>query len=195
MKKNNKYLRTVAVVIILASLGLLYYYYLENRQPASDATQQSAGDSELAALTTRDIENNYPQSPKEVVKYFARIQKACYKTELTDEQVEALAKKARVLFDEELRRTQTDEAYLKALHEEIDKYNSLNRYITDIRFEDAENVEYITFKDRKYASIKVLYTIREGTGLSRSYTRFMLRQDDLGRWKLLYWELAGTPEE
>lgn len=194
MKKNGKYIRITAVIVILALMGLGYFYYLQNREPKQDATQKAVDDQELAALTTRDVENNYPESPKEVVKLYARITKAYYKTKLTDEQIEALGKQARLLFDDELRNTQTDDEFIKALKEDIAEYNSLKRYVSDCRISSSETVKYKTFEGRKYASLVVVYSIREASDLHHSYTRFMLRQDGEGRWKILYWELVSPQE-
>ena len=44
----------------------------------------------------------------------------------------------------------------------------------------------------EYASIKTLYYIREGSNLNNTYTKFVLRKDSEGRWKILYWELTDS---
>lgn len=189
MKKNWK---TAIVIVVLAALGLGYYYYLANREPSRDATEKAVANEELAALTTRDIMKNYPESPKEVVKLYARITKAYYKTELKEDQIEKLGRQARLLFDEELKATQTEQQFLTALKEDIEAYRSVNRYVSDYKIDGSANVKYTTLDGHKYASLIVLYSIREGSGLHSSYTRFMLRQDSEGRWKILYWELVSS---
>lgn len=47
----------------------------------------------------------------------------------------------------------------------------------------------INLNNKKYASIDTLFYIRQSDNLVYSYTRFTLRQDNNGRWKILYWEL------
>lgn len=190
----KKYTKTIIIVAIFAVLGLGYYYYLSHREPTADATQKAVVNQELAALTTRDILNNYPESPKEVVKFYARITKAYYKSKLTEEQIEALGTQARLLFDDELRQTQTDDEFMKALKADIKDYNSKNRYVSDYKIEESGSVDYKTFEGRKYASLVILYMVREGSDLKNSYTKFTLRQDSEGRWKILFWELV-TPQE
>lgn len=193
MKTNSKkYTKTIFIVVIIAVIGLGYYYYLSNREPSIDATEKAVADSEIAALTTRDILNNYPESPKEVVKLYARFTKAYYRTKLTDDQIEALGTNARLLFDDELRQTQTDDEFLKALKADIEDYRSKNRVVSDYKIEDSGAVNYTTLEGRKYASLVMLYMVREGSDLKKSYTKFTLRQDSDGRWKILFWELV-TP--
>jgi Na+-transporting NADH:ubiquinone oxidoreductase subunit NqrC len=187
----KKYIKTILIVVILMALGIGYYYYLSNRTPSSNAVSEDLSKQEIDALTTRNIKNNYPDSPKEVVKLYARITKAYYNTKLTDEQIETLGKQARLLFDDELKNKQTESEFLSALKEDIASYNSKKRYISDYKVETNDNVEYKTLNGEKYASVVVLYYIREGSNLNCSYNKFTLRQDDTGCWKILYWELVN----
>lgn len=190
----KKYTRTVVVIVILAVLGVTYYYYLSNRTPKLDATDKSIVNEELAALTTRNIEENYPESVKEVVNLYMRITKLYYTSSLSDEQIATLAKQGRLLYDPELKSKQTDEEYLEALKQDISDYKAVKRYISDFKLEGSSNVKYTTLDGKKYASILALYYIREGSELKYSYTKFTLRQDEAGHWKLLFWELADETD-
>lgn len=173
--------------MVLLCVG--YFFYLSRRTPTIDATDKAVQDQEIAALTTKNIEDNYPETPKEVVKFYARITKAYYKTELDDEKIEALGKQARLLFDSELKGKQTDEQFLQALKDDIKNYRSLNRYVADYILQESSEIKYSTFQGQKYAFVNIVYKIREKETLIDSYTRFTLRQDRDGRWKILYWEL------
>lgn len=191
-KANGKYIRTIIAVTVMAALCVCYFFYLSNKKPSVDATDKAVNDKEVAALTTRDILNNYPESPKEVVKFYARITKAYYKAELTDEQIEALGKQARLLFDDELKSKQTEEEFLAALKADIEDYNKISRYVSDYKIEESEEVQFKTFEERKYASLRVNYMLRDGSELRNSLTKYTLRQDSEGRWKILYWELVSS---
>ena len=186
----KKYVKTIIIVSVLALMCIAYFFYLSNRKSTKDATDKSVGNQEVAALTTKDIDKNYPESPKEVVKLYARITKAYYKTSLTDEQIEALGTNARKLFDNELKSKQTDNEFLDALKADIADYNSAKRYIADYTMDGSQAVKYTTIDNKEYASLVVLYNVREGSKLHKSYTRFVLRKDSDGKWKILYWELV-----
>lgn len=192
MKKIN--IKVIVVGIIFVSLALLYYYYLSNRAPAKDATDEAVSNQLVAELTTKDIDKNYPQSPKEVVKLYTKITTAYYQTKLTDEQIEKLGSQARLLFDNELKNTQTDQDFIKALKSDIASYQKAGRYISDYKIQSSADVKYTTLNNQKYASIIALYYVREHSKLTNSYTKYMLRQDDQGRWKILYWELADIDD-
>ena len=188
----KKYSKTMIIVAMMAVAALVYYYYLSNKTPSQDATQQSIANEEIAALTTRDISANYPESPKEVVKLYVRIVKQYYDTELTNEQIESLGKQARLLFDDELKSKQTETEFLDALKTDISSYRSIGRKISDYTIDSSSNVDYKTLDDKKYASLVVLYYIRENNNLNNSYTKFTLRQDNNGKWKILFWEVVNS---
>ena len=112
----------------------------------------------------------------------------------SDEDLSVLASQARLLFDDELKSKQTDAEYLESLKQDIADYKKVNRYISDFKLEGSSNVKYKTLNGQKYATILGLYYIREGSRLEYSYTKFTLREDAQGHWKLLYWELADESD-
>ena len=186
----KKYGRTIIVIAVLVALGLGYYYYLANKDTGKDATDIAADTSEVSVLISKDIMANYPESPKDVVNLYARITKAYYDTSLTDEQIEALGKQARLMFDDELKNTQTDADFYEKLKEDIGNYNSTKTLISSYVIQSAAKTKYSTFKDRQYASIALVYYLRQGDKLIDSPTKFTLRKDDDGHWKILFWELT-----
>lgn len=186
----KKYGRTIIVIAVLVALGLVYYYYLANKDTGKDATDIAADTGEVSVLISKDIMANYPESPKDVVNLYARITKAYYDTSLTDEQIEALGKQARLMFDDELKNTQTDADFYEKLKEDIGNYNSTKTRISSYVIQSAVKTKYSTFKDRQYASIALVYYLRQGDKLIDSPTKFTLRKDDDGHWKILFWELT-----
>lgn len=186
----KKYGRTIIVIAVLVALGLGYYYYLANKDTGKDATDIAADTSEVSVLISKDIMANYPESPKDVVNLYARITKAYYDTSLTNEQIEALGKQARLMFDDELKNTQTDADFYQKLKEDIGNYNSTKTRISSYVIQSAAKTKYSTFKDRQYASIALVYYLRQGDKLIDSPTKFTLRKDDDGHWKILFWELT-----
>ena len=186
----KKYGRTIIVIAVLVALGLGYYYYLANKDTGKDATDIAADTSEVSVLISKDIMANYPESPKDVVNLYARITKAYYDTSLTDEQIEALGKQARLMFDDELKNTQTDADFYEKLKEDIGNYNSTKTRISSYVIQSATKTKYSTFKGRQYASNALVYYLRQGDKLIDSPTKFTLRKDDDGHWKILFWELT-----
>lgn len=191
----KKYGRTIIVIAVLVILGLGYYHYLANKDADKDATDIAADTSEVSVLISKDIMANYPESPKDVVDLYARITKAYYDKELTDEQIEGLGRQARLMFDDELRNTQTDADFFEKLKEDISNYGSTRTRISSYVIQSATKTKYSTFKDRQYASIELVYYIRQGDKLIDSHTKFTLRKDNDGHWKILFWELVESEND
>lgn len=191
----KRYGRTIIVIAVLVILGLGYYHYLANKDADKDATDIAADTSEVSVLISKDIMANYPESPKDVVDLYARITKAYYDKELTDEQIEGLGRQARLMFDDELRNTQTDADFFEKLKEDINNYRSTKTRISSYVIQSATKTKYSTFKDRQYASIVLVYYIRQGDKLIDSHTKFTLRKDNDGHWKILFWELAESEND
>ena len=111
----KKHWRMVLAVILCAVLCIGYYYYLANKPSKKDATDKVVQNDELAYLVARNISDNYPESVRDVVKLYARITKEYYDSDISEEDIEKLGHQARLLFDDELKNTQTDEEFMMAL--------------------------------------------------------------------------------
>lgn len=190
----KKYWKTVVVVAIMAVLGIGYYYYLANRTTPKDATQMAVSNEELAALTTKDIEKNYPESVRDVIKLYARITKAYYENSPSEEDIEKLGRQARILFDDELKSKQIEKEFLDALKEDVANYKKNKMYISNYAIQTSTKTKYTSFENKEYASLCLVYYIRVGDELKNSYTKFTLRKDSEGKWKILYWELVDQVE-
>ncbi len=70
--RGSKVAKTVIIVVVLAAIVLVYYYYLGHREKRQEVEQAVAA-SEVQSVLMRDLEHNYPPTPKEVVKYYAEI--------------------------------------------------------------------------------------------------------------------------
>jgi hypothetical protein len=196
-KKPISTTRSAVVFTVLALMCVLYFYYLSNRGASVENINSSTNDTELSTLLNKNIDAAYPESPKEVVKLYARYTKQFYKDGLTDDQVSKLGNQARILFDAELKAPQTDSQYIESLKAEIADYKSNNRYVAAFLIDESENVKYKQFQGKSYAMVNVVYNVREGSNLITSVTRYTLRKDDASaRWKILFWEnLGGNKKE
>ena len=182
----KKHWRMVLAVILCAVL-CIGYYYLANKPSKKDATDKVVQNDELAYLVARNISDNYPESVRDVVKLYARITKEYYESDISEEDIEKLGHQARLLFDDELKNTQTDEEFMRALKEDISIYRNNDARISSFSLQSANDTKYTTFNNREYASLQLVYYIREGSNLRMSGTKFTLRKDNSGKWKILYW--------
>lgn len=193
MKKSTT--RITIIVICLLAVLVGYYAYLSNKTRESKA---EAGMTLVQSTLSRDLQNDYPSTPKEVIKYYNSILKCFYDEECTDEEIDALGYKARELYDDELLEQNELGTYLIRLREDIEDYKENKRRITSMAVAASTNVYFFSQDGFDFARIHCGYDIVE-SGTNRSTILvYLLRKDEEKRWKIYGWDLAenvGTAAE
>ena len=79
--KNTKF---VIIIVVCVCVILGGYYYLTNRNNAKE--EENITLTEIQELTTKNLDKNYPATPREVVKLYNRIITCFYNDEYTDDE-------------------------------------------------------------------------------------------------------------
>lgn len=158
--------------------------------------------TEVEKVIVRDLENNYPKTPREVVKFYNRILSCYYSREITDDQLEDLVDQMRCLFDEDLLLVNTRAEYLASVKSDIQLYEKQKKYIVETTVCDSNEVRYITDKEEgetegdSLAYVQTSYFIKTDGQFSKTYQDIVLREDEDGHWKLIaFYEVEGETED
>ena len=92
--KNAKYV-IIAIACICAICAGFFFFSEDNKEKEKNLT-------EIEKVIVKDLKNNYPKTPREVVKYYNRIVKCYYGDTPTDEQLEDLVDQMICIMDEDL---------------------------------------------------------------------------------------------
>lgn len=188
--KRSGGIKIVVIVIILAAIVLGYFYYLghRNRKQAEETVAVTV----VQSVLMRDLEHNYPPTPKEVVKYYSEITECFYNEEYTDEELTLLANKIQMLYDADLVANKTQEQYMEDLRNDIVEMKGKKYTIASYEVSASTDVEYFTQDDYSCARLYCTYYLKQPSSGTRatSLERFVLRQDQDGHWKILGWELV-----
>ena len=174
-------------LVFLLFLVVGYYSYPSGKNRTE---QQEAVMSEIDTALSRDLENNYPSTPKEVVKYYNDLMKCFYNEDCTPEELQELGKKSLQLFDEELRENNEEDTYLIRLQGEVQNYKDNKRKITSVSLASSTNVDYYTADGYSFARISCGYTMTENGKKSSTVMVYLLRRDEKRIWKIYGWETA-----
>ena len=182
----------IVILVFLACLIIGYYAYLPNRTKPEEEVAEVQVLTQVQTVLARNLETNYPPTPREVIKYFSEISECFYNEEYSEEELIQLADKIRLLYDDELVANQTEEEYLKQLKTDIQNFNEKKRTIAS--YEPSSSVDVETFTDDGYdwARLYCNYKIKEGTVIVNSNTQFLLRKDSEGHYKIYGWKLVET---
>ena len=146
----------------------------------------------VQSVLLRDLEHNYPPTPKEVVKYYSEITECFYNEEYSDEELTQLATKIQQLYDAELVANKSQDQYMQDLKNEIVDMKKNKYTIASYEVSASTDVEYFTQDEYSCARLYCTYYLRQPSSGTRvaSLERFVLRQDADGHWKILGWELV-----
>ncbi|MCI9347138.1 MAG: hypothetical protein HFI56_12970 [Lachnospiraceae bacterium] len=188
--KGSKIAKTVIIAVILAAIILVYYYSLGHRAKRQEVEEAIAA-TVVQSILMRDLEHNYPPTPKEVVKYYAEITECFYNETYSDEELVQLASKIQMLYDAELVANKTQEQYLQDLRDDIVEMKGQQLTVASYEVSSSTDVEYFTQNEYSCARLYcTFYLKQQGGGRVPSQERFVLRQDEDGHWKILGWELV-----
>jgi hypothetical protein len=180
-------------MIILGGLifgGFMHLSNRENEQRAENSTEQT----EVEKLLDHDMEQDYPLTAREVVKYYARIVKCIHSEEVSDDVVTKLGDTILLLYSAELIVANPREEYSKRLLAEVKQYQLDGKKVTSYAIDSADNTVTWTKDGVEFARILVTFTTQEDTVFNRTYEEFLLKKDSQNRWKILGWRLASKED-
>lgn len=187
--KMFKGTKGMVILVFLVLLVLGYYFYLSNRS-MPEKTEEVSVETMTASqkVLSRNLETNYPPSPREVVKYFSEITECYYNEEHTDEELRELGLKMREIYDDDLIANQTEEMYLSLLKSDVEEYKQNNRTISSFSPSSSVDVETFTKDGYECAKLYCVYDIKQDGLLYQTSLCFILRKDENSHYKIYGWK-------
>lgn len=184
--------KNLIIILILACVVFGYIFCLmsENKK-----AKKIVHNKEYNEIVNRNLDKNYPRTPKDLVGYYSKILKYLYSGNPSSDDVKELAGISRKLFDEELLLNQSRGQYEEDLLSELQKYKEEKRKISSYVVENNSEIEYKTFQSHYYAFVDCAYYIKGEKTTYRTLETYTLRKDSEGKWKLLYWSLTPVQED
>ncbi len=188
MKLNPK---MILVAVIFVALIVGYYWYLSNRL---DNNAENKGDlTAVQKVTTANLEQDYPKTPREVLKAYNEIQICFYNEEYSEEELQEMVAQARSLLDPQLLAQNPEDQYLAKLKADIASYRQEGKKISNITIDSSNDVRKEKVGKEDYAYINCVYYVREGSSYEMIPETYLLHKDTDGKWKILAFYLQ--PQE
>lgn len=189
MYKKTQNPIVVGIVMALLAVFIIGGFFLV-RSIGLKNLELKKSKTEVEKLMELNLDDNYPGNAREVLKIYNRILKCCYNEELTDEQIKKLAEQNQKLFDEQLLEKNPLDQYVEKLKKDIEDYKSKKTTIANIAIQDLAEAEREERGGYKFCNLLVSYIVKDTKGLNTTNEKYYLREDDKGRWKILFWELT-----
>lgn len=192
--KKKGTIRGLVIGIILILLVAGYYFYLSNRKPDVGKEEVTTGITPVQQALLQNFDQNYPPSPREVLKAYGDIIICFYSEEYTDEELSELAVQIQKLYDDELIANNTQEQYQQNLRWDIRNMQDKNLRVTSYSVASATDVDYFTADGYSWARLNCTFTVRSGKMAGLSKEVFLLRKDEDGHWKIYGWKESEEEE-
>lgn len=189
-----KKVRIVIIAVVLVGLVCGGFYYMSSMKGVSVENKTEL--TTLDKLILKDLESNYPSTPRAVVKLYNQIITCYYSAEFKDDEFEKLVDQALLLFDDELKAKNPKDEYMKTLSNEIEEYKTKDKTISQTAVCSSNDVLYRNDNGDEIAYVNASYFIKEGKEHVKTYEQYVLRKDEKGNWKILgYYEIEEDPAE
>ena len=172
-------------ILIIGVVG--YYSFLNGRR--IDIQKEDTQYTPIEAILVRNLETDYPATPKEVIKYYNEIIKVLYNEEYTEDELIEVVEKIRMLFDSKLIEENDMETHVAGLESEVIAFKDLKRRITNFTVANSINVDYSTVDGDSFARLKSTLFVLQGKSSGKVSQIYLLRKDSNGYWKIYGWDL------
>lgn len=190
MSKGKKgTVTTIIFLIVFAAAVFGIYFYVKNKsaERAKNAAEKKAQPTEVDNIIALNIDSEYPDTARTVLRLYCRIITAALNEELKDDELKKLEMQLRKLFDTEFLANNSVESQLDALQLERMDYRDHKRVIDSYLVDSVGNAEHSVVDGQSYYSAMVNFIIKENGISGTLYEEFILRRDETGRWKILGW--------
>lgn len=191
--KRFKSARGAFFLMLLVIIVLIAYYTLSLK--TKKQSENIVTMTPVQTVLNRDLNKDYPPTPKEVVKYYSEITKCFYNETYTDEELEQLAMQAKAMYDDKLASNKSDEDYINDLKAEIAGFREQNYTISSYATSASTDVERFSQDGYNFARLYCTYFIRIGTVMQSIEEVYLLRLDEKEHWRIFGWDLASAVED
>lgn len=182
LKKNKRSLQAFVIIILLVVLGALaVYYQFMKRQQLIETVHTPTTETEK--LVARDLEMGYPETPKEVMKLFGRINQCIYNKKLSSDNFSSLVGQLRGLYCDKLKDRNKKEKMEEEIIKEKDIYKSHKRKIINYNIDEESNYVYKQIDGEEVVYLNFSYFIRDENEYN-TVNWFAILVKEKGKWKI-----------
>lgn len=183
-REKKGIIATVIGMVVLVAVILTAFLFLGKKDGSNLLPEEM---EEVDVLLSKNLSEDYPATPREVVRMYGRIMKCLFANSYSDEEFSKLSDMLMELYDEELlEKNPKDELDLR-LENEVKEYKDALKEISHYVVESSSSAQTSRIEGREYVTLKADFLVWEKGKYTKTYEEFSLRQGTDGRWKILGW--------
>lgn len=190
---TKKTVKNIVILVVIALIVVYSFYVIIEKNGSGKSDSKTKSDVEK--LADRNLDEDYPDTPKGVVDYYSQIITCLYEGGYSEDEMKELAKQAHKLMDDELASRNEFDDYYKNLRDDVESYKADEKKISSYLIESGDDVKYKDFQERKYSFVDCIYYTKGKEGTAKVPEEYTLRMDKDGKWKILYWKMVNKNEK
>ncbi|MCR5303607.1 MAG: hypothetical protein K6E33_03520 [Lachnospiraceae bacterium] len=194
-QESSSPVRFLLAGVVIAVLVVGYYYYLNNRTGTVGHEEETVAADPVAQILSRNLETDYPPTPREVVRYYASLEQCLYNEVLDEDRLRMLSSQMRLLFDPDLQALNSEESFLTQLSAEIAAKESADISIFTYKVSSSVDVFYFEKNGYECSRLYCTYMERIGTQMSNYKVVYVLRKDMDQHWKIYGWQPVADDDK
>lgn len=188
MKKSTQRIIYTVIIMVVLAIVVVYAYFQRVNGP-----KETTPKTKMEKMINRNLEGNYPATPREVVKVYGELTKYLYngdeEEKMTQEKFEALFDQVRVLYAEELLTENPREEQLVRLAADVKDYKKNSRTIMSYSVQKTSQIKFGKLNGENVAKVVIIFTTKAtGEQPARTYEEVLLKEDGQERWKIMGWQ-------
>lgn len=182
-KKNGSMLKFTIIAVLLAAMILIYFNHLSNKSSEQRTEKET---TEIDQLSNYNMVDDYPKTPRDVVKLHNRYLKLFYSKKLTDDELVILNQQTRYLYSSELLKFNDENTTLNDLKKNINKMKEEGYTYKLCELPEASQIKLYTRDGKEMATLEVTITVEMEDSMGYMYEQYVLVKEN-GQWKILAW--------
>lgn len=182
-EKNGSMLKFAIIAILLVGMILMYFNHLSNKSSERRTEKEK---TEIEQLSDYNMVDDYPKTPRDVVKLHNRYLKLFYSKKLTDDELVILNQQVRYLYSEELLAFNTENVTLNDLKKNIGKMKEEGYTYKLCELPEPSQIKLYTRDGKEMATLEVTITVETKDSMGYMYEQYVLVKEN-DEWKILAW--------
>ena len=190
-KKKVLFFFVAGMCLLIAVAFAIYFNYMKKQQiPEKERTPRT----EEEKLIAKDLEMGYPETPKEVVRLFCRMNQCIYNTALSEEKLFSLVAQLRKLYSEKLKEENPQKKMQTKISADVEKYKKEKKVIVNYTVDEPGNYRYKTIDGCENVYVKYSYFMRDGSKYSTWKQKAVLVKEN-DKWKIMGFGSLGKSKD
>lgn len=182
-KKRGSGIKMLVIAVFMVVIVLVYFNHISNKS-SEKRTEKEA--TEIEQLSDYNMVDDYPKTPRDVVKLHNRYFKLFYGKKLNDDELVVLNQQVRYLYSDELLSYNEEGSNLNALKDNIEKMKEQGYTYKLCELPEPSQIVFYTQHGVEMASLEVRVTLDMGDSMGYIYIQYVLIKEN-DKWKIHAW--------